>query len=285
MKLYHGTNEDYFPQIMVKGLQPRGKRKSHWEQYPSRNDMVYLTVAYPFYFALNTKGMGRPIVLEIESEELNEELLHPDEDFVVQSLAKKPKHIEKIHNDIKNNLESYQQHWQLSIENLGNCCYKGNIHKAAIKRVCLFNPKARPTIATMVLDPTISLMNYQFMHAKYTSLVAWMFGDIAELPQEAGIEHCLTRDLSDADPGLIAQIKGIKKQYAQRKQESKDITGIVVALIQNGKIMAKAEKKPRLSADSKKRTVVPKGKIVAKKKNTSSKGSQKRKTAVEKHLP
>ena len=267
MKLYHGTNEDYFPQIMVKGLQPRGKRKSHWEQYPSRNDMVYLTVAYPFYFALNTKGMGRPIVLEIESEELNEELLHPDEDFVVQSLAKKPKHIEKIHNDIKNNLESYQQHWQLSIENLGNCCYKGNIHKAAIKRVCLFNPKARPTIATMVLDPTISLMNYQFMHAKYTSLVAWMFGDIAELPQEAG------------------QIKGIKKQYAQRKQESKDRTGIVVALIQNGKIMAKAEKKPRLSADSKKRTVVPKGKIVAKKKNTSSKGSQKRKTAVEKHLP
>ena len=128
----------------------------------------------------------------------------------------------------------------------------------------------------MVLDPTISLMNYQFMHAKYTSLVAWMFGDITKLPQEAGIEHCLTRDLSDADPGLIAQIKGIKKQYAQRKQESKDRTGIVVALIQNGKIMAKAEKIPRPQRTAKNGQLLLKGRSWQRRKVRRSKGSQKR---------
>jgi hypothetical protein len=230
MKLYHGTNENVLPQILLKGLRPRGRRKSQWEKYPSRADMVYLTVAYPFYFAMNTKGSGRAMVLEIESNELNDELFFPDEDFIVQGLARKSKSIEKIHDDIRDRLEEYQQHWKQSIEKLGNGCYKGSIPKAAIKRVCFFKPEARPFVAHWMCDPAITITNYHFYHAKYTGLVAWMFGDSAELPHDPDNDALAKLDLSQLtdDPLLLAQIESIKNQPKQRKKESKDRSGIEV---------------------------------------------------------
>jgi hypothetical protein len=190
--------------------------------------MVYLTTAYPFYFALNTRGLGRAMVLEIESDELNEELFFPDEDFVVQGLALNKMNFEQIHDDVRANLEVYQQHWKLSIEKLGNCCYKGNIHAAAIKRVCFFDPEARPLIAHAMLEPTISIINYHLFQATYRSLVAWMFGDIAEFPQDPGVELYLSTKSSNTAPGGIAVGEGIKKHCAKRKQESKDRTSIEV---------------------------------------------------------
>jgi hypothetical protein len=58
MKLYHGCSFENLRSIMTTGLHPRLEKKSNWKKAPSRPDMVYLTVAYPFYFALSHKGLA-----------------------------------------------------------------------------------------------------------------------------------------------------------------------------------------------------------------------------------
>lgn len=191
--------------------------------------MVYLSVAYPFYFALNTEGTGRAMVLEIESTRLDKALFFPDEDFVVQGLAKTSQNIKKIHNDIRRRLEEYQQHWRLSINELGNCCYKGIIHKAAIKRACCFDPQSRPYVASLMLDPQISINNYANLRTKYKGLVAWMFGDTPMLPQSMEIELYSAWKSSDLPAALIPTAKRYKKQFERWNKESRDRTGIEVA--------------------------------------------------------
>ena len=52
MKLYHGCSLENRA-IFTGGLCPRGEKTSNWKKAPSRSDMVYLTIAYPFYFALS----------------------------------------------------------------------------------------------------------------------------------------------------------------------------------------------------------------------------------------
>jgi hypothetical protein len=65
MKLYHGCSANDLLSIMTNGLCPRSDKKSNWKKNPSRPDMVYLTVAYPFYFALCHEGLAG--VVEIEA--------------------------------------------------------------------------------------------------------------------------------------------------------------------------------------------------------------------------
>ena len=57
MKLYHGCSVENLRSILLNGLRPRGYTKSNWRKTPSRSDMVYLTAAYPFYFALSHTGI------------------------------------------------------------------------------------------------------------------------------------------------------------------------------------------------------------------------------------
>ncbi len=65
MKLYHGCSVEHLRSILLNGLSPRADKKSNWKKAPSRSDMVYLTAAYPFYFALKHKGIVA--VVEIDS--------------------------------------------------------------------------------------------------------------------------------------------------------------------------------------------------------------------------
>jgi hypothetical protein len=53
MRFYHGTSARRLTTILKDGIRPRLKTASNWEKMPSRPDMVYLTVAYPLYFAMN----------------------------------------------------------------------------------------------------------------------------------------------------------------------------------------------------------------------------------------
>ena len=58
LKLYHGTSSRFLDRILKHGIKPRGKGTSQWDKFPSRPDLVYLTTAYPFYFAIQAIKKG-----------------------------------------------------------------------------------------------------------------------------------------------------------------------------------------------------------------------------------
>ena len=70
---------------MTNGLCPRRDKQSNWEKNPSRSDMVYLTVAYPFYYALCHEGLAG--VVEIEARGLDRKRFFPDEDFLTNAIT------------------------------------------------------------------------------------------------------------------------------------------------------------------------------------------------------
>lgn len=193
MKLYHGSSTCYLNSILAGGIAPKGERgeAGNWEKFPSRLDMVYLTVAYPFYFAMCAAGETSdrdgehydPVVFEIESDELEQDLFFPDEDFIAQVLAQQEKmSLDDVHDYVRDNLENWQDLWKESVDGMGNCCYQGVIPRAAIKRYCVFHKKERPQLAISFLDPSISLLNYRFLGGKHRGFVEWMFQDRELIP-------------------------------------------------------------------------------------------------------
>jgi len=75
MRLYHGTNSLFVEKCLKTGIAPRGFKKTNWKDYPSRSDLVYLTDAYPFYFAIcaTKKKNQNPVVLEIDADQAKTE--------------------------------------------------------------------------------------------------------------------------------------------------------------------------------------------------------------------
>jgi hypothetical protein len=185
MKIYHGTKEGFLARLRTGGLRPRGRRRTNWDAYPSRKDMVYLSTVYPFYFALHTKGKGRALVLEIETDELEEDRLYPDEDFVAGAIAyyKEDVSVCDIVDEVRAKLGDFREAWRESIAGLGNCCYKGVIPVRAIKRACFLEPDVRPWLTLRMVDQKVSILNFACMSALNLELVSWMFGDTPELTQ------------------------------------------------------------------------------------------------------
>lgn len=200
MKLYHGTSEQHLEHILKNGLKPRSIRKSNWDIYPSRPDMVYLTNAYAPYFAISSaKEHYKPVVLEIEIAGLNIDKFYPDEDFIAQALAQvggQP--IRKYHKEVRKNLEGYQKYWQASLEQLGNCCYQGDIPPENIVRYVVWNIASQSYFSGMALDPIISIINYTIMQNKYKGLIEWLFGDRENFPPSLNDE--IQSKLMDSDP-------------------------------------------------------------------------------------
>lgn len=190
MKIYHGTSDLFFNDIILEGIKPRGKSKGNWSKHPSRNDMVYLTNTYPFTFACSATAdtQGRTTkcaVYEINLLSLDHELIYPDEDFIWMAAKERfmggtPK---GLHKKIKKSIEDFRQFWVHSLDNLGNCAYANTIETSAIERVCVVDFEKRPELMIEVLEPTITVLNHRIMSDHYQKMIQWFFGDIKELPQ------------------------------------------------------------------------------------------------------
>ena len=215
MKLYHGTSESKFAKIRTTGLRPRSKKAGNWDKFPSRSDMVYLTTAYAVYFGIQASEDERIAVIEVDTDWLPPSNFYPDEDFIAQVVAsRRGVGIDEVHQEIREDLEIYQQNWELSIENLGNCCYKGLIPPDAMTRVAFFDIKKRPTIAMMAMDPMISIMNYRLCSKKYIGLISWIFGD--------------SQFLVDDFSGFDDKSEMMKKRREYWERQSQDREGIEV---------------------------------------------------------
>ena len=182
MKLYHGTSYSRLQDILSNGIEPRGKAAGNWRKYPSHPGMVYLSIAYPFYFSyISAEKEETPsLVFEIDIDELSSKNFYPDEDFVWQAHpeGKRPEHVL-----IRDNIGVWKNIWEKSLEHMGNICYRGRIGREYITRYCVVDFKKRPHLFMEVMDPTITILNYMVCGEKYRDLVSWFFKDIPTLPE------------------------------------------------------------------------------------------------------
>jgi hypothetical protein len=239
MKLYHGTNIRYLDTILKQGLSPRqntkGKKKGNWTISPSHQDMVYMSTAYPWYYAvmaheIKKDDFTKGVVFEIDTDALDQEQLYPDEDFVWQVMKE---HIPGLkHPDVRKNLTDYQYLWKKSLKYSGCICHEGIIPASAITRYCVVDFKKRANVGREMLQPTISIENYQICGRKYNKLNKWCFGDIKELPflSEAKV-FCKSMRKSGTEKTMQSLYDHWKHCVEYWTPESKDRSGIEVVRV------------------------------------------------------
>lgn len=183
-KIYHGTSICNLKKILDKGIVPRGtKGSTNWEKNPSHPEMVYLSTAYPFYFAYcSSQKSDKYVVFEIDFNKLDPKKLYPDEDFIYNAIKDEEKpELSEIRKFLTN--PEYQKYCYSSLYNLGNICFRGKIPVDYITRYCIVDFKERSHLSSFILDPVICIMNYRFLGKKYEKMIRWFFGDEALLPQ------------------------------------------------------------------------------------------------------
>lgn len=202
MKLYHGTSATIASHILTagEGLVPRGEGENKWgENLESRPDQVYLTTAYAPYFAMcRAEASEDWAIIEVDTDLLDAKNMRPDEDFVEQASREGPESymINALAGGngmvertawLRDNIDAYAHHWEDSIRGLGNCAHRGTIPMEAITKIVLFDPESNKRMAFSI-DPTISLMNYMFVGARYRAITRWFAGEEITPQQAAGLE-------------------------------------------------------------------------------------------------
>ena len=164
--------------------------------------------------SMNISVKTLQLILELDLARIDESRLYPDEDFIVQAISQQSgKSIEDVHDGIRDALEDYQQHAMISLEHLGNCSHKGGIPRVAVTRYCLIDWAARKDIGGIVLDPSISLMNYRFCGEKYRSIIAWLFGDRKDFEVGLGGNEAYIEIVERCQPGYR---KIVEDMFANR---------------------------------------------------------------------
>ena len=189
MKLYHGTTEAVARAVIETGLVPRGKDGSqNWEHtVPSNPNCVYLTEVYAGYFALTAaKDVDDKWgIIEVDTDNLHGDLLCPDEDTLEQAsrhdpdVSKDLKGLDMLERTLwfRERIQEYRHLWKASLEAMGTCAYYGTIGPEAISRIAIYDPKSNGQMTMNCMDPSITLMNFKFVSAKYRMMTRWLMGD------------------------------------------------------------------------------------------------------------
>jgi hypothetical protein len=190
VKLYHGTAGENVPAILKRGIKPRrATRKNNWKHsVASHEHAVYLTSAYAGYFAHQAAKTSKLGIIEVDTDQLDPDLLRPDEDFLEQATRSgktSNTELEQLKQASMNertawfrvHLDEYAEAWEDSVKHLGTCCYLGEIPSEAITRASVFDYKKNPLVATELLEPTITIANFRFCAERYHALTKWLMGE------------------------------------------------------------------------------------------------------------
>lgn len=188
MKLYHGTTAKHLDAILSYGIRPRKETgNSNWEKFKSRPDLIYLTTAYPLYFAVNATETSKEesaLIVEVDTKRLNKKCFYPDEDFIAQVIAhREGRSLEIVQKEVTRDLEGYQHTWEASLKGMGTCSYQGTILTETIDKYVVIDIKKRPELWLSMTDPLITVMNYKFRGQYYEDFVKWVMGYRKWLPQ------------------------------------------------------------------------------------------------------
>ena len=178
--LYHGTSERHLTTILNDGLVPRGRRKGNWKHsILSAPDRVYLTNAYPIYFAFAATTPGSKeggVIIEVDTELMAAQRFVPDEDALEQSTRGRDNvsgNIKERTLHYRNAAPMYSMFADESIAALGTCAYMGKVEAQHISRVAVISHDKLIELA-LHFDPMISLANYYIMGEHYRSSVRWL---------------------------------------------------------------------------------------------------------------
>ena len=213
--LYHGTRASALPSILADGLRPRAARRGNWKHSVESNPQaVYLTNAYPLYFAASAARQkdAALLILELSGGALDLELMAPDEDFLEQATRGSP-NFAAAGGDMKARtrwfrrraLRDFSHYWRDSLRHLGTCTCYGRVPAQAVTRYAVV-PIRHPLVRAS--DPTITLMNYKIMGGYYRQLVRHIFGDPLDL-EDLGVVRDRAAWLRGLDrAGIIVKTLG-----------------------------------------------------------------------------
>ncbi len=185
MKLYHGTSSKYLEAILRDGLCPRRRMKGNWTHSVSSNSKaVYLTSVYSIYFAqcaVNDHAAEKLVVVEVDTDLLDQDLFAPDEDFLEQA-SRSDENIPVFGHPMKKRnvwfrtrMHMHYQHlWEKSISLMGVGAYFGIVHPAAFTRIAIL-PFDHPIRWSS--DPIVCPQNHHIMGGFYRNLTKHLFGD------------------------------------------------------------------------------------------------------------
>ncbi len=177
MKIYHGTTSKYIPKILSKGILPRKKtHNSNWNgSVVSKENFVYLTTAYPIYFALNTCMNGDDLaIIEVDVDTAD---LYPDEDYIAKCLKYNDPRFREIDLRAINpmiNLEDYKEYWEASLKYNGLVCIK-RVKKKEIIRHVIIPHKEINIIINAGADSIPIPMNYLVCGLYYKECIRILF--------------------------------------------------------------------------------------------------------------
>ncbi|MCK9433707.1 MAG: hypothetical protein M0R32_02535 [Candidatus Cloacimonetes bacterium] len=175
--LYHGTSARHLPSILKSGLQPRGFHKnSNWAgKIISKKDFVYLTDAYPVYFAWAAAKADEDLV--IIRVEVDEKQLYPDEDYIALCLKTHDPFCKNIPLDEIGemiNLEDYRRNWVESLKFNGKVAIKGVTSKQITGHIVIKHDDMNAILATGG-DSVPSPLPYKILGGQYRQVIGVMF--------------------------------------------------------------------------------------------------------------
>jgi len=173
IELYHGTSVESADLIMQHGFKDRvGAGKGNWEKRVlSKAGFVYLTTAYPFFFAMNaSKGkMASVVKVSVDTDDL-----YPDEDLFFFKFGNMFKVSAKDLLDMKHLADE-------SLQLFGNVAVKPEAVEVLGRRDF--------KVGEMMYfsDPSISPINYKILGGYYRKLTDtwWDGGEWQKVDQSA----------------------------------------------------------------------------------------------------
>lgn len=237
--LYHGTSAMVAAKAIKEGLRPRSAGgKSNWKRTVESNpDAIYLTDAYPLYFALNC-DCDTPTVLQIDVSKLNTNFLVPDEDVLEQA--------GRGHDDVKGGMKQrtrwYRKRlknymatdaWLKSLQAMGTCGSLAPIPPEAISRVAFVDYDKAPTLCMQGMDASISLANYRFCGPQYRNLTNRIFGLPTEHDPLNDIEALTIPEGADEE-----SIEGLKHLIDGRRAYQEQLAADIAAGVRVEEIAA-----------------------------------------------
>jgi hypothetical protein len=193
MILYHGTSSKHLEAIKRSGLQSRRttKQRSNWKgRIRSKLDFVYLTDAYPVYFAMNPAlGNDRAnadiLILKVD---VDEDCLFPDEDFIAWELGRENdgQSIEDL--IAKIDPADYQNYWRDSLERNGTVCTPG-VSANRILDYRLIDRKNYKLLMSIGGDAMPIPLNYQLLGEHYRGCIESLFEHGEEAALQAAASY------------------------------------------------------------------------------------------------
>lgn len=191
MKLYHGTSDVFWGRIQEEGLLPRGSCSvSNWDHSIESNpETIYLTTGYALYFAINAMNFDdenpgkKAVVIEIDSDDLDQSLLVPDEDALEQGTRKGSlSRLEMLFRtrEFRDEVKFWATEgfdWRWSLDKLGTCGHVGPIPPEKFSRVALVDISVERNLTWMMMDVSVSVANHMFLKDRNENAHRALFGD------------------------------------------------------------------------------------------------------------